>query len=101
MIRRRFVGRGDQGQRIRDAGDVPDIVKPEAFRHIKFLTKARRAVPRLAISALVCSLPLLLLYDLRSVFDFDWFNHLWMIEYFGEYLRRHGTPPAVFATENL
>jgi hypothetical protein len=68
---------------------------------MKFLIKARRAIPRLAVSALVCSLPLLLLFDLRSVFDFDWFNHLWIIEYFGEYLRRHGTPPAVLATENL
>ena len=53
------------------------------------------------ISVLVCLLPILLLLDLRSVFDFDWFNHLWMIEYFGEYIRRHGVPPAVLSTENL
>jgi hypothetical protein len=31
-------------------------------------------------SVLVCALPLSLLFDLRSVFTFDWFNHLWMIE---------------------
>jgi hypothetical protein len=53
------------------------------------------------ISALVCSFPLLLLLDPKSVFAFDWFNHLWMIEYFGENIRQHGIPPAVLATENL
>jgi hypothetical protein len=45
------------------------------------------------ISVLVCGLPLLLLLDPRSVFDFDWFNHLWMMEYFGEYIRQHGVLP--------
>jgi hypothetical protein len=68
---------------------------------MKFRIKARAAIPLLTISALICSLPLLLLFDLRSVFDFDWFNHLWIIEYFGEFIRRHGTPPAVLSTENL
>lgn len=53
------------------------------------------------LSAIVCILPLLLLLDPRSVFEFDWFNHLWMIEYFGEYIRRHGFPPEALATENL
>jgi hypothetical protein len=55
----------------------------------------------LATSVLVCALPLSLLFDLRSVFDFDWFNHLWTIEYFGEYIRQHGMPPSVLSTENL
>jgi hypothetical protein len=64
-------------------------------------TTARPIIWWGTISALICGLPLLLLLDSRSVFNFDWFNHLWMIEYFGEYIRRHGTPPAVLATENL
>jgi hypothetical protein len=62
---------------------------------------ARRALLLSAVSVLVCALPLLLLFDLRSVFDSDWFNHLWIIEYFGEYIRQHGTPPAVLSTANL
>jgi hypothetical protein len=53
------------------------------------------------MAALVCALPLLLLFDLRSTFDYDWFNHLWMIEYFGEYIHRHGSAPAVLSTVNL
>jgi hypothetical protein len=71
------------------------VRSPEVFLH------ARRALLLLAVSVLVCTLPLVLLFDLRSVFDFDWFNHLWTIEYFGEYIRQHGTPPAVLSTENL
>jgi hypothetical protein len=53
------------------------------------------------IAALVCALPFIPLFDLRSTFYYDWFNHLWMIEYFGEYIHQHGIPPAVFSTENL
>jgi hypothetical protein len=67
----------------------------------QFSHRTTRGISSITIPALVCALPLLLLFDPRSVFYFDWFNHLWIIEYFGEYIRRHGTPPAVLSTENL
>lgn len=78
-----------------------NLLKNRIERAHKCFANSRRVILLLTISVLVCSLPLLLLLDLRSVFDFDWFNHLWMIEYFGEYIRRHGNAPAVLATENL
>jgi hypothetical protein len=50
---------------------------------------------------LICCLPLVPLFDLRNVFAIDWINHLWMIQYFGEYLKRHHVPPDVFSTTPL
>jgi hypothetical protein len=48
-----------------------------------------------------CLLPLSLLLDFRNTFYVDWFNHLWSIEYFGEYMKWHRTPPDVFITTSL
>lgn len=39
--------------------------------------------------------PLLLLLDLSANFPEDWSNHLWMIGYYGDYFRVHGTLPTV------
>jgi hypothetical protein len=50
---------------------------------------------------LVCLLPLSLLIDLRSTFYVDWFNHLWIIEYFGEYIRHRGSIPETLLTTTL
>jgi hypothetical protein len=48
---------------------------------------------------LVCAIPCALLFNVRSIFFFDWINHLWSIEYFGEYLKSHHRFPAVFNTD--
>jgi len=50
---------------------------------------------------LICILPLVLLIDLRNTFYVDWFNHLWTIEYFGEYFRQHGSLPQILITKDL
>jgi len=52
-------------------------------------------------SLAACLVPLSLLFDFRNTFYVDWFNHLWYIEYFGEYLKWHWTPPDVFITSTL
>ena len=56
---------------------------------------------QVAASVLVCSLPLILLIDVRSIYALDWFNHLWTVEYFGEYIRRRGSAPQVLMTTSL
>jgi hypothetical protein len=48
--------------------------------------------------ALICVLPLLPLLDFRSTFYIDWFNHIWLIQYFGEYLGHHYCFPEVIST---
>jgi hypothetical protein len=50
---------------------------------------------------LVCLLPLFLLVDPRSTFNVDWFNHLWLIEYSGEYVRHNGSIPPTLLTTTL
>jgi hypothetical protein len=50
---------------------------------------------------LVCLLPLSLLVDPRSTFFVDWFNHLWLIEYSGEYIKDHGSIPPTLLTTTL
>ncbi|MCL4416939.1 MAG: hypothetical protein M1365_09625, partial [Actinobacteria bacterium] len=39
--------------------------------------------------------PLLLLHKSNYGFYFDWYNHLWLIGYFGEYFRQHMEMPTV------
>ena len=41
------------------------------------------------------------LFDLRAVFYFDWVNHLWSAEYFGEYWKQHFRFPTTFNTQQL
>jgi hypothetical protein len=47
-----------------------------------------------------CSIlvPLVLLFDLTSVFYFDWGNNLWLTAYYGEYLRHHLSLPVTVNT---
>jgi hypothetical protein len=52
-------------------------------------------------SLLICLLPLVFLIDLRNTFSVDWFNHIWVIEYFGEYIRRHRSVPQILVTKEL
>jgi hypothetical protein len=52
-------------------------------------------------SLLICLLPLVLLIDLRNTFYVDWFNHLWIIEYFGDYIRWHRSAPQNLVTAEL
>jgi hypothetical protein len=53
------------------------------------------------VALAVCVCPLLPLFDISKGFAPDWFNHLWMMEYFGEYLKTHGAPPGVFVTDAM
>ena len=54
------------------------------------------------ITALLpCLLALSLLIDSRSTFYVDWFNHLWIIEYFGEYIKHHRSIPQTLLTTTL
>jgi len=53
-----------------------------------------------AIGAIVvCAIPCALLFDVRNIFYVDWINHLWSLEYFGEYLKSQHRFPAVFNTD--
>jgi hypothetical protein len=57
----------------------------------------------LSIAAAIVSVGVTLfpMFALQRVFFLDWVNHLWLIEYFGEYLRRHAAPPDVVNTQQL
>lgn len=50
---------------------------------------------------LICALALLPLFDVRSTFYVDWFNHLWLIQYFGKYMGLHFFPPEMISTASL
>ena len=58
---------------------------------------ARRILTGVAYGAAVVA-PLLLLLDLSAHLPGDASNHLWMIAYFGDYFRAHGTLPTVMNT---
>ncbi len=45
--------------------------------------------------------PAVLLYPSGQGFAPDWVNHVWMVGYVGEYLRQHGTFPAVANTTQV
>jgi hypothetical protein len=45
--------------------------------------------------------PALLLYPNGEGFARDWPNHVWMVGYFGEYIRDHGAPPVVVNTREV
>ena len=53
------------------------------------------------VSVFICLLPLVLLINLRHTFYVDWFNHLCVIEYFGECILRHGSVPQTLVTNQL
>jgi len=55
----------------------------------------------IAVSIAVSSVPLFLLINPENKFYWDWYNHLWLIEYFGNYLRFHWTVPDVINTNDL
>jgi hypothetical protein len=50
-------------------------------------------------SVFVCLLPCALILDARNIFYVDWINHLWSIEYFGEYLKANHSFPSTFNTD--
>jgi hypothetical protein len=50
------------------------------------------------LGLLICLLPCWPLLDLRATFDPDWFNHLWLIDYYAQYFRSHHSFPAVINT---
>jgi hypothetical protein len=52
-------------------------------------------------TAMVTALAAMPLLDLRTVFYVDWINHLWSIEYFGEYWKQHFISPVVFNTQQV
>lgn len=53
------------------------------------------------VAALCVAVALVPLFPLRTIFAIDWINHLWAIEYFGEYLLRNAAVPDVINTEQL
>lgn len=55
----------------------------------------------IGVSVFVSCVPLFLLINPDNKFYWDWYNHLWLVEYFGEYLRFHWTVPYVINTDQL
>jgi hypothetical protein len=55
----------------------------------------------LVLSCLAVLFPCLLLVPSRWGFYADWVNHLWLIAYFGNYYRNHGSMPAVVNTPQI
>jgi hypothetical protein len=54
--------------------------------------------PRRWLPACICAilLPMAALLRLGDGFGYDWYNHAWMIGYFGEYFRQHHAIAATF-----
>jgi hypothetical protein len=52
-----------------------------------------------ALSFIICLLACGPLLDPRATFHPDWFNHLWLIEYYAQYFRSHHSFPAVINTD--
>jgi hypothetical protein len=50
------------------------------------------------ITVLIASIPLL---NIRNIFALDWINHLYVIEYFGEYLKQNLSFPDVINTSQV
>src|SRR5579864_528830 len=62
----------------------------------------RSAIMEPAIPIVIACFPLLWLAPIHRHFHHalsDWDNNLWMIGYFGEYFRRHGSFPMTFNTD--
>lgn len=51
------------------------------------------------VPALVALLPLLQVWPLDSAFYVDWGNHVWLINYFGEFFRLHFWFPSTLVTQ--
>lgn len=49
----------------------------------------------LIVGVIASFLPCLIMVSLRANFDGDWNNHIWAMDYYGEYLRRHFDFPTV------
>jgi hypothetical protein len=50
------------------------------------------------VAVLATAFPLARLWPLNGQFYLDWTNHKWLAAFAGEYLRQHGTTPAVLNT---
>jgi hypothetical protein len=75
-------------------GDDPSALVARVDKSLAFM------VPWLC-AALVTSLALAPLFHLDAIFYVDWINHLWSVEYFGEYWKQHHQLPAVFNTQQV
>lgn len=62
------------------------------------LMKQRMLVLASIPVVLIAMVPML---DLRAVFNLDWINHLWLIEYFGEFFKQNGAMPRVVNTAEI
>jgi len=51
--------------------------------------------------AVICALPLALLYEPRQQFGTDWIASLWLTSYFGEFFKHHLAFPEVIHTSQL
>jgi hypothetical protein len=53
------------------------------------------------MAAIVTAMAMIPLFDRHAIFFVDWVNHLWSIEYFGEYWKQHLHPPVTFNTHKV
>ena len=54
-----------------------------------------------ALPLLAIFVSLLPLADVSKNFNADWYNHLWTIEYYAQYLRHHGRLPDILNTKDM
>jgi hypothetical protein len=64
-------------------------------------TGLRRTVSSFLSFLLIPLIPLVPLLRLDNSFYGDWRNHVWLIGYYGEYFRRHGSFPIVLNTNHM
>jgi len=86
---------------------VRSWVRESAAACVRFAHAALRSPPTPALTnqtvlvlasvptVLIVAIPML---DPRAVFAVDWVNHLWLIEYFGEFFNQNVTMPSVVNT---
>src|SRR5271157_5761697 len=53
------------------------------------------------VGAVAVLFPLLLLLNVNASFDVDWYNHLWLIGYYGQYFSVHHRMPLTINTHQL
>jgi hypothetical protein len=60
-----------------------------------------KSIGKYVVGVLAVLFPALMLWPLDRGFPADWDNHLWLIGYYGEHLRQHGTMPVALDTPEV